>query len=109
MHEVFLRQHQDHLKSLRFQPDPARGLLRGQAPGCHHAAFDGHFVGIRAEYRVEVRADIRGESGGPMLRHGLQGLHGQRIELARPSEWRPDPERLACGSSRGCGTSLPLC
>ena len=61
----------------------------------HHAAFDRHFVGIRADYRVEVRADIRGESDGPMLRHGLQGLHGQRIQLPRPSEWRPDPERLA--------------
>jgi len=61
----------------------------------HHAAFDRHFVGIRADYRVEVRGDIRGESDGPMLRHGLQGLHGQRIELPRPAEWRPDPERLA--------------
>ncbi len=61
----------------------------------HHAAFDRHFVGIRADYRVEVRADIRGESDGPMLRHGLQGLHGQRIQLPRAAEWKPDPERLA--------------
>lgn len=61
----------------------------------HHAAFDRHFVGIRADYRVEVRADIRGESDGPMLRHGLQGVHGQRLQLPRPAEWRPDPERLA--------------
>ncbi len=61
----------------------------------HHAAFDRQFVGIRADYRVEVRADIRGESDGPMLRHGLQGLHGQRIQLPRAAEWKPDPERLA--------------
>ena len=61
----------------------------------HHAAFDRHFVGIRADYRVEVRADIRGESDGPMLRHGLQGLHGQRIQLPRPEDLRPDPARLA--------------
>ena len=61
----------------------------------HHAAFDRHFVGIRADYRVEVRPDIRGESDGPMLRHGLQGLHGQRIQLPRPSEQWPDRERLA--------------
>ena len=61
----------------------------------HHAAFDRHFVGIRADYRVEVRADIRGESDGPMLRHGLQGLHGQRIQLPRPEDLRPDPKRLA--------------
>ena len=44
---------------------------------------------------MEVRADIRGESDGPMLRHGLQGLHGQRIQLPRPEDLRPDPERLA--------------
>ena len=61
----------------------------------HHAAFDRHFVGITADYRVEVREDIREESDGPMLRHGLQGMHGQQIQLPRQSEWKPDPERLA--------------
>ena len=61
----------------------------------HHAAFDRHFVGITADYRVEVREDIRAETDGPMLRHGLQGMHGQRIQLPRQSEWKPDPERLA--------------
>ena len=61
----------------------------------HHAAFDRHFVGITADYLVEVRQDIREESDGPMLRHGLQGLHGQRIQLPRAADWKPDPERLA--------------
>lgn len=61
----------------------------------HHAAFDRHFVGIRPDYRVEVRQDIREESDGPMLLHGLQGVHGQRIQVPRAPEWRPDPERLA--------------
>ena len=60
----------------------------------HHAAFDRHFVGIRPDYQVEVRQDIREESDGPMLLHGLQGVHGQRIQLPRAAEWTPDPERL---------------
>ena len=61
----------------------------------HHAAFDRHFVGIRPDYEVVVRQDIREESDGPMLLHGLQGVHGQRIQLPRAPEWKPDPERLA--------------
>ena len=61
----------------------------------HHAAYDRHFVGIRPDYSVEVRQDIREESDGPMLLHGLQGMHGQRIQLPRTAEWKPDPERLA--------------
>ena len=61
----------------------------------HHAAFDRHFVGIRPDYEVVVRQDIRDESDGPMLLHGLQGVHGQRIQPPRAPEWKPDPERLA--------------
>ena len=61
----------------------------------HHAAFDRQFVGIRPDYVIEVRQDIREESDGPMLKHGLQGVHGQRIQLPRSSEWKPDPARLA--------------
>lgn len=43
---------------------------------------------------VEVRRDILEEEDGPMLRHGLKGVHGQRIVLRRRAEWRPDRERL---------------
>jgi len=60
----------------------------------HHAAFDRQFVGIRADLVVEVRRDVLEETDGPMLRHGLQGMHGQRIRVPRRAEWRPDPELL---------------
>jgi len=61
----------------------------------HHAAFDHNFLGVRPDYVVEVREDVLEEEDGPMLVHGLQDLHSQRILLPRLSRLRPDPERLA--------------
>jgi putative restriction endonuclease len=61
----------------------------------HHAAFDHGIVGIRPDCVVEVRADLLEEIDGPMLRHGLQERHGQRLMvLPRRRSDRPDPERL---------------
>lgn len=60
----------------------------------HHAAFDRMFLGISPDYRVEIRRDVLLETDGPMLRHGLQGLHGSRIYIPRRSGARPDPELL---------------
>jgi putative restriction endonuclease len=34
------------------------------------------------------------ESDGPMLRHGLQGLHNVRIQLPRSDRLKPDPDLL---------------
>ncbi len=59
----------------------------------HHAAFDGCFLGIRPDYLVEVRYCVLEEEDGPMLRHGLQGIHRIRIHHPR----REDPCRI-----RGC-------
>jgi len=60
----------------------------------HHAAFDGFFLGIRPDYVIEVRADILEERDGPMLLHGLQGLHEGTILLPRSTKLRPSPDRL---------------
>lgn len=60
----------------------------------HHAAFDGFFLGIRPDYVIEVRSDILLEDDGPMLRHGLQGLHGASILLPRSKTSRPSADRL---------------
>lgn len=60
----------------------------------HHAAFDGFFLGIRPDYVIEVRSDILREDDGPMLRHGLQGLHGKPILLPRTKSRRPSADRL---------------
>lgn len=45
----------------------------------HHAAFDAHILGIRPDLIVEVREDILREVDGPMLRHGIQERHRQRL------------------------------
>lgn len=61
----------------------------------HHAAFDQHFLGVSPDYQILVRRDILVETDGPMLRHGLQELHGTALVLPRRSEQRPDQDRLA--------------
>lgn len=60
----------------------------------HHAAFDGMFLGVTPKGVIHVRADLLEEKDGPMLRHGLQGLHEQRIHRPRRTADRPDPDRL---------------
>ncbi len=47
----------------------------------HHAAFDRNVVGIRPDLVIEVRQDILDEIDGPMLRHGLQELHGRELRV----------------------------
>ncbi len=61
----------------------------------HHAAFDRYFVGVRPDFVLEVRREILDEDDGPMLQHGLKGLHGRRLILPRRIADRPDPGRLA--------------
>lgn len=60
----------------------------------HHAAFDRHVLGITPDYIVEVRRDVLDEEDGPMLIHGLQGFHGQRLRLPIKESWRPDRDLL---------------
>lgn len=61
----------------------------------HHAAYDARMLGVRADYMVQIRADILLEKDGPMLQYGLQARHGQRL-MAVPTvqRERPDPARL---------------
>lgn len=60
----------------------------------HHAAYDANILGIRPDYIVEIRRDVLDEVDGPMLRHGLQEMHGSRIDLPRSVRDRPDTDRL---------------
>ena len=60
----------------------------------HHAAFDGYFLTVNPEYRVVVRRDVLEEDDGPMLKHGLQEMHGRPIYRPRRAEWRPSRELL---------------
>lgn len=60
----------------------------------HHAAFDRNILGIRPDYHIEVREDILDETDGPMLLHGLQGLHNTKIQLPRADKSKPNPDLL---------------
>lgn len=60
----------------------------------HHAAFDAHIVGVRPDLRIDIRRDVLDEIDGPMLVHGLQGFHRERLHVPRAASLRPRPEFL---------------
>ncbi|SDP06399.1 putative restriction endonuclease [Nakamurella panacisegetis] len=62
----------------------------------HHAAYDSNILGIRPDYVVQIHDRLLYEIDGPMLQHGLQSRHGQRL-MSLPIRTRdlPDLDRLA--------------
>lgn len=66
----------------------------------HHVAFDRFVLGIRPDYTIEVRQDVLREIDGPMLQHGLQGMHNQRLFLPTSVSQQPDVNRLAARYSK---------
>lgn len=61
----------------------------------HHGAYDVGIVGVDPDYLLHVRRDILDEIDGPMLRHGLQELHGGKLTVPRSAAKRPNREYLA--------------
>jgi putative restriction endonuclease len=61
----------------------------------HHAAFDRNVLGIRADYRVEIRKDVLTEVDGPMLVHGLQDFQESQLHVPRSELQQPNREHLA--------------
>lgn len=60
----------------------------------HHRAFDANVLGVRPDYRVQIRPDVLEEVDGPTLQHALQGLHGELLILPRHRAERPSTELL---------------
>jgi putative restriction endonuclease len=61
----------------------------------HHASYDRNLVGITPDYEVRIDRELLDEVDGPMLRHGLQDMHGRPLRLPkRKAEW-PSRDRLA--------------
>lgn len=60
----------------------------------HHAAYDRDILGVSPDYLVHVRRDVLEEHDGPMLRHGLQEMEGQRILLPRSAALKPNRDYL---------------
>jgi putative restriction endonuclease len=79
-------------RHLRGDPVVPNGLAMCKI---HHAAYDANIIGIRPDLVVEVREDVLAEIDGPMLRHGLQEMHGTTLLVPRSRHDRADPTRLA--------------
>ena len=60
----------------------------------HHAAYDANLLGVRPDLVVEVAPRLLEESNGPMLTHGIQGVHGVELHIPREKAAWPDKNRL---------------
>ncbi|MFJ4230625.1 HNH endonuclease [Cellulosimicrobium cellulans] len=61
----------------------------------HHAAYDQNMLGVTPDYEVRIAMKLLEEIDGPMLKHGLQEMHGRLITVPRRRQDRPDRELLA--------------
>lgn len=61
----------------------------------HHAAYDQKFLGVSPDFTIHINGELLLERDGPMLKHGLQEMHGVRITLPRMRREYPSRDRLA--------------
>lgn len=66
----------------------------------HHAAYDNFMIGVSPDYVIHVREDILEEEDGPVLQHGLQGLHKTRLILPISKSHYPNRVSLEWRYSR---------
>ena len=61
----------------------------------HHAAYDRNLLGVSADYVVHINRALLDEVDGPMLRHGLQDMHGVRLTIPTKRKDHPSRDALA--------------
>ena len=66
----------------------------------HHAAYDSFMIGVTQDYVIHIREDILEEEDGPVLQHGLKGLHKTRWILRSSRSNYPSKEALEWRYSR---------
>ena len=92
--------HGELLDAAHILPDSSPGGIAAVRNGLalcklHHAAFDANILGINADLVVSIREDLLAEIDGPVLQHGLQECHGERLRIVPSARSeRPDPEFL---------------
>ena len=90
--------HRELLDAAHIIPDKEGGepVVQNGLALCkiHHAAFDQNIIGITPDYQIHVRKDILEEIDGPMLKHGIQEMHGSKLILPRAESKRPKREWL---------------
>lgn len=60
----------------------------------HHSAYDQFFLGISPDFKVVINDDLLAEVDGPMLKHGIQEMHGRTILLPDVKAQWPKVENL---------------
>ncbi|WP_433671909.1 HNH endonuclease [Nocardia sp. CA-136227] len=61
----------------------------------HHAAYDENLLGITPDFEVRINQALLDEIDGPMLRHGIQEMHGRRLFVPAKDREKPGADRLA--------------
>lgn len=92
--------HGDLLDAAHITPDAEESGLAIVSNGLslckiHHAAYDRNLLAITPGYRVEINQGLLEEVDGPMLKHGMQEMHGATILLPTRRREQPDRDRLA--------------
>jgi putative restriction endonuclease len=62
-------------------------------------------IGVSPDYVIHVREDILEEEDGPVLQHGLQGLHMTRLTLPLSKNHYPNRVSLEWRFTRFVGLS----
>ena len=66
----------------------------------HHSAYDAFIIGVTPDYILHVREDILEEEDGPVLQHGLKGLHKTKLVLPSLKSHYPSRDALEWRYSR---------
>jgi putative restriction endonuclease len=66
----------------------------------HHAAYDTFIIGVTPDYIIHVREDVLEEEDGPILQHGLKGLHKTKLILPSVKSNYPSRDALEWRYSR---------
>ncbi|MDR7383349.1 HNH endonuclease [Promicromonospora iranensis] len=61
----------------------------------HHAAYDQDMLGVTPDFKVRIADNLLEETDGPMLKHGLQEMHGRSIQVPKRRADHPSQELLA--------------
>ncbi len=69
----------------------------------HHAAYDAFMIGVTPDYIIQIREDILEEEDGPILQHGLKGLHETKLLLPTSRKQWPKQEALEWKYSKFVG------
>jgi putative restriction endonuclease len=93
-------QHIDLLDAAHIIPDSDEAGIASVTNGLslckiHHAAYDRNLMGINPDYKVVINKEVLLEVDGPMLKFGIQAMHGESLQLPKKLHEQPDKDLLA--------------